>query len=231
TIRWWDVRTGRQRLCLPCTKNLTKPMPGWAPRPVLSPDGTILAAVCTEAPDGKDDMAEICKRSRSSICLWDAASGKELRRLDCDCGSGRVYEPAFSPDGQLLAQVSQVGQPPKMRFLVRLWGVATGKRREREFAGICPLFSPDGSILITLEGKGDKAISFWEIATGKKIGSFSPMKVVVTVDPMTGKPIKEIEKECIRCLALSPDGRTLAVASNNITLYFVSWNKQSGGHL
>src|SRR5262249_44949927 len=153
------------------------------------------------------NMAKIHKRSRSSICLWDAATGKELRRLDC--GNGWVLEQlAFSPDGKLLAEVFWTADGPSSG-VVRLWEVATGKRRERELLGTCPLFSPDGRILITLEGSTDKTINFWETATGKKAHTIST-------------------KECIRCLALSPDGRTLAVASNNITLYFVSWNKQSG---
>jgi hypothetical protein len=165
----------------------------------------MLATLCTDAPDGEDRPEEIAKGLHGSIRLRDAATGKELRRLDS--GNGRATELAFSPDGKLLAEVFWTAD--RQNSVVHLWDVAAGKRCERDLLGACPVFSPDGSILITLEGSTDKTISFWAAATGKKIHAIST-------------------KECIQCLALSLDGKVLATGSDKITLYPLSWDKASG---
>src|SRR5262249_8703063 len=110
-------------------------------------------------------------------------------------------------------------------LIVRLWDVASGKRREQEFAGGDPLFSPDGRTLTTVENDnlGRRVIHFWEAATGEKVRlltnhtsayaryALSPDGVFLK----SGSP------------ALSPDGKTLAVGDDGIYLYSLSWDKPS----
>jgi WD40 repeat protein len=85
-------------------------------RLALSPDGKILAIVCTptaaEVPGGYDDSC--------AICLWDLAAGRALRTLVGH--SDAVTGLAFSPDGKILASGGGFGG------LIVLWDVVTGKR-------------------------------------------------------------------------------------------------------
>jgi RNA polymerase sigma factor (sigma-70 family) len=202
TLRWWDATTGQQRLCLPRTDS-----PLWYygfPQAVLSPDATMLAVSFLDVADGKLDGI---KATRAGICLRDAATGKELGRLDNGIGMPDKF--IFSPDGKWLAQGFWIDRET---HFVRIWDVVSGKRCEEELSGICPLFSPDGSILALLEP--GHAIHFWQTATGHKIHSI-------------------LLREDIRQMVLSPDGRLLATATGDstIALYPWSWDKQWGGHL
>src|SRR5436190_2069799 len=76
---------------------------------VRSPDGKLFAT------GGKDQL----------VHLWDAATGKEIRRLAGH--QNWVDTLAFSPDGRLLASGS--GDQT-----IRLWETATGKEL-RQFSG------------------------------------------------------------------------------------------------
>ncbi len=87
--------------------------------------------------------------------VWDADTGRELRRLD-----GEVFaRPAFSPDGRLLAAVSS--------DRLRVFDFARGSERfTLPAAGRHGLaFSADGKTLAC----GDwKAITLWEVATQRQ---------------------------------------------------------------
>ncbi|HEY7428031.1 MAG TPA: sigma-70 family RNA polymerase sigma factor [Gemmataceae bacterium] len=204
TVCWWDTRTGQQRQNLSFKTNPLLRCFDYPTKAALSPDGTLLAVSCFDMPDGEGRPEEVLKGLRGSIRFLVAATGKELRRLDSEKGSPNQL--TFSPDGKWLAEGfwTTAGLP-----VVQLWEVATGKRQERAFGGRMPVFSPNSNILATVEGERDNTISFWQVATGKKIHSLST-------------------KEYIQCLALSPDGQLMATSSDKITLYSLSWDKSSG---
>ncbi len=146
-----------------------------------------LVCACALSPDGKTLAAG---GADNTISLFDAATGKSLRKL-----SGHphfVASLAFSPDGGTLASGGQIG--------IVLWDPATGKQLRlinpnpgHSIETWSVAFTPDGKGLISAGENGQ--IHLWDPATGKEIRQFKD---------------KEIN---VRCAALSPDGRTLASAT------------------
>jgi RNA polymerase sigma factor (sigma-70 family) len=204
-VRVWDVESGAEQLrCAGHTARVN----GVA----FSPDGQQIASC------GRDQTAR----------LWDLA-GKELRSLRQVGWPERL---AFSPDGKSLAVACGWGGE------VRVWDL-TGKKDTLRWRGWQPqsekvAFSPDGK---KLAGSGWEAtVRVWDVASGKEEGAASapghtgwvyavvpahdPRVVfsagsdwkVMAWDVLTGKPLWRAEEHGARvnCLALSPDGATLA---------------------
>jgi RNA polymerase sigma factor (sigma-70 family) len=138
------------------------------------------------SPDGK----LLAAPGEKTMRLWDVATAREVRTI----GKGRFVRVCFSPDGKLLA--SQGGNT----FVhLNLWDVATGKNvrawtvaNGSDFA--CPaLFTRDGKTLIS--GHRDNAVRFWDVDTGKERKKIA------------------LDLKSPRMLALSPDGKVLAVTA------------------
>jgi RNA polymerase sigma factor (sigma-70 family) len=141
-------------------------------RVVWSPDGKVLATT------GGNSMGR-------QLCLWDAATGRELHDLPAE---EAVMAAAFSPDGKTLAATEPRGAV--------LWDVVTGKEVARFEARSCAwavAFSPDGKTLAVADK--NNVVQLWDIASGLVVGQ-----------------VKGLEKEPVS-LAFSPDGRTIAVAT------------------
>lgn len=162
-IHLWDLASGKK------VRVLRHAHRAWIDPLVYSPDGGLLAAATYED---------------KGIRLWDANSGKELRRLDGF--PGQVSALSFSPDGRMLVVNG-------WRSDFKLYEVASG-RELRVFSGHTDLvdelaFAPDGRTLASASRDG--TIRLWRLTTGKEFHRIVPSE--------TPGPI-----------AYSPDGQRLA---------------------
>jgi WD40 repeat protein/serine/threonine protein kinase len=199
----------------------------------LTPDSTMIASA---NQDG-------------TITLWDAATGRELRRIGAR--GAAVFSLAFSPDGATIASGSQ--------DVVKLWETGTGRelRSLRGPAGrvVCVRFSPDGRRLAagsrssTIEEGRVGEGKLWEVATGQELGSFQARYMgsielvfspdgqqVATVtewartlslhDAATGREIRTVDvgfgdgNYGIYGIAYAPDGRQVSLACRDGSVLF-----------
>jgi WD40 repeat protein len=161
--------------------------PGSVKRAAFSPDGKMLATSCGTAV----------------IRLWDAATGKELRRLVSKSWDATVH--VFSPDGTTLA-VESGGE-------VSLKEVKTG-RELRHFA------RQEGTVTSVVFAPGGKALA---------VGGQDP--TIRLWDPATGRLLRTLKghREMVDGVAFAPDGKTLASASRDRTLRL--WDVATGKEL
>lgn len=134
-------------------------------------------------PDGKT----VVSGGDKTIRFWDVATGKELLCLQANSSVGAV---AVSLDGKTAASGHGDGS-------VRIWDVATAKltRQLGVHKGAVDLvsFSQDGKLLVSSATMGHGTL-LWDLTTGQQVG-------------------KVLEPGRITGVAVSPDGQTLASAS------------------
>ncbi len=122
--------------------------------------------------------------------IWDAKTGKEVRRLDVPAtksyNPAHLYRILFSPDNEFVVVAQQSG-PNEPGVIV--WNRRTGER-VREFPGGARsvALSPDGNLIASGEGS---VIRLYEFATGK------------VVREMRG------QQDSIDSLTFTPDGKAL----------------------
>ncbi len=156
----------------------------------------------------------------SLLRVWSAASGKELARVPGQLAHRNGL--ALSPDGKTLASVGAnhavllyelPDLPEQARDLVEL----APKRAPLVKKVSLPIFLgflPDGKTLLVgeldLTGKPDSGVCLWNVETGQEVRRF---RVPVKEDPR---------------LALSPDGKTLAVTGSKqpVTLWSTEGEKR-----
>jgi WD40 repeat protein len=224
-VRSWDLRSGVVRELFE-----TQPEGGAI---ALTPDGGLLAA-CTQS---------------SAVQLWALSTGRRVSLLGAAEGAtGRhtkhLTALAFSPGGRLLATASA-------DKTARVWDVATARTKwatsddRRGLTGVA--FSPEGDALITASDDGvlrSGSVRLWSAASNRllrvlgtggasAVGFHPDSEILATVtdadvrlwDVMTGEVVAWLTghpRGRSRAIAFSPDGRAVAAAGDQVSLWDVS---------
>ena len=166
------------------------------------------------SPDGRT----LVSSRQGDIRLWDVATGEFKARLEDTTGTNNIV---FNSDGTILYGVS--------RNELRLWDPDTGKITMRlGVSSYRPLsaFSPDGQIIATAGGN-DYTVQLWNLQNGQLknalVGNPKYVKGIMISDGVP-KLVNYATKR-VESIAFSPDGRTLAVASDNEIIF---WDSNTG---
>jgi RNA polymerase sigma factor (sigma-70 family) len=239
TVRVWDVATGRERRQLSGHQ-------GYECSVAFSPNGNTIATggwdsciLLWDARSGKPlvsrpdsqggvqsivislDGKTIATQAGETIHIWEAAKGKELRRLP---GGGGI---TLSPDGKLLASAEGDG-------FIRLWDAHTGQE-QRQLHGhkgkvTSITFAPDGKTLAS--GGADGTTRFWNLEDGTELRQMIGRTPGLPPKPQPGMTMPPMPTAGgkinvdVDCLAFAPDGKTIASGCSDYTVRI--WQAATG---
>lgn len=184
-VKLWDAATGKERATLRGFRE-----PGMVMQ--FSPSGKQVLTSVTEfglRDDGEIDFPPggqpyTPKRTPLDVRLWDAATGKELVRLQGDRDHCRVG--VFSPDSKSIAYL-RLTAGPDFKHEAVVWDIAEGKERLvlRDDKGIEDVtFMPDGARLIGNVGShDDNKLHMWDATTGRVLGQIDNAQGTRTFSP------------------------------------------------
>lgn len=199
TFRLWEAKTGKALFVLRGHEGVRWKLSRSSPRAA----GSTWVGF---APDGKQ---VVTAGVDSTLRLWDAATGKELKVVDLKALGWTYAAPAAGFVAEASRQVTLINA----QAAGVAWDLAGGEAAVvKRFEGLgMPVFSADGRWVAGLSATAPKILStvvrtytlaVREAATGA--GAFGPWEIVVRF------PRGEIET--VRCAWVSPDGASLIEA-------------------
>lgn len=203
----WDIATARENRHLSGHTSAVQSV-------TISPDGQTIASASLD----------------STIRLWDLTGGNQKSQMSGDIG--RIDDLAISPDGRFLASAGE-------DKIIRLWDVAaqseSGELTGHSDAVNCLAFSPDGKTIAS--GSMDNTVRLWNVTDKTQIASLEGHSQLIHAvkfsrdgrwlfslgmdgtlrvwDIATAKEkARLIMSDDMSCMALSPDGQTLATGDD-----------------
>ena len=212
TIRFWKSETGEN------TKTLTAGYTGSVTSVALSSNGRTLVSVSQDRYEHNLDEDELYRRklhrggSLSTIRLWDAETGEMKSCFTEKTSLTKVTSVALSSNSGTLVSVSRNRDEDEDNAdTVRLCDVETGKTKAEIANGV---FSPNGRTIASVSAN---TVRLWDVDTGETKASF------------TAKQTDEVISTSIESVVFSPDGRTLAIGSQDVKVDSHSYSYRAKG--
>jgi RNA polymerase sigma factor (sigma-70 family) len=181
-------------------------------------------------PDGKELIAH---GFREGITVWDATTGRELRKIVPE-KLHQIIMISLSADGRLIAGTVEHRDGIGKEFPVVIWDRMTGAKLKEigKAKHAFPVFAPDGKVLAVIDYDGHVAL--WDVDSGRLLRSWQVLKgwisnalflpdgktlmtggsdqAVRFWDVATGNKVRELAGlvSTAGSLAVSPDGKRLA---------------------
>ncbi len=157
------------------------------------PAGGSAFAVLAFSPDG---LLLATSQTGGGLVIWDVAAGRPRHVLQTR--GQTVTQLAFTPDGNTLVAIhTQLGDG--FPSAVRRWHVGSGQETSSfllEGGGANRALSPDGRILVTVQGYPNKTAKVWDLTTRKEIASFN------------------VDSRDVQAAAIVPDGKLVALGGS-----------------
>lgn len=164
------------------------------------------------SPDGRT----VLTANRRRVWLWDAATGREVRRWDAGPADDKnpdkvmLRSAVFSPDGRQVLAFGLGHEGQRLGGWMALWDVKTGEV-VRRFDGqpsstSAAAFSPDGKRIAAGGGNGfehDSSLWLWDATTGERIRAFPGIPDVSPVE----------------AVAFTPDGKRILAGGDRVRVY------------